>query len=248
MEDIRFDGKLDYTVDNIGFVNVMRNKDYAVPFRNGKNKNTLILLSDGEMCYYFLNTKKKLYLSRGAVLFIPEGCPYIATYIKDSTVAEVLSFDMRSEQLPDIFSEPVHKKKSVFSDICKSVSGKNSNSITFLASKIYEILYTIEKDNVDVPPKFKKILPAINDIQKNYFENNKVSYYSTLCNMSESNFRKLFKEYTGKSLIEYRNIIRISEAKKMIESREFTVAEAAYTVGFNNMSFFYEVYNKYIEK
>ena len=66
--------------------------------------------------------------------------------------------------------------------------------------------------------------------------------------MSESNFRKLFKEYTGKSLIEYRNLIRISEAKKMIESREFTVAEAAYTVGFNNMSFFYEVYNKYIEK
>ena len=34
---------------------------------------------------------------------------------------------------------------------------------------------------------------AINDIQKNYFENNKVSYYSTLCNMSESNFRKLSK-------------------------------------------------------
>ena len=43
------------------------------------------------------------------------------------------------------------------------------------------------------------------------------------------------------------DLIRLN-AKKMIESREFTVAEAAYTVGFNNMSFFYEVYNKYIEK
>ena len=62
--------------------------------------------------------------------------------------------------------------------------------------------------------------------------------------MSESNFRKLFKEYTGKSPIEYRNLIRISEVKKMIDSGEFTVSEAAYLVGFNNMSFFYEVYNK----
>lgn len=248
MEDIRFDGKLDYTIDNISFVNVMRNKDYTVPFRSGKVKNTLILLSSGEMCYYFLNTKKKLYLSHGAALFIPKGCPYIATYIQDNTVAEVLSFDMKSNQLPDVFKSPVYKKKTAFSDICKSISGKNPNSIVYLASKIYEMLYIIEKDNIDIPKKFQKIAPAIDNIQKNYFENYKVSYYSDMCNMSESNFRKLFKEYSGKSLIEYRNLIRVAEAKKMIESREFTVAEAAYTVGFNNMSFFYEVYNKYIEK
>ena len=30
----------------------------------------------------------------------------------------------------------------------------------------------------------------------------------------------------------------------MIESREFTVSEAAYLTGFNNMSFFYELYNR----
>ena len=69
-----------------------------------------------------------------------------------------------------------------------------------------------------------------------------------MCNMSESNFRRLFKEYTGHSLIEYRNLIRISEAKKMIESKEYTVAEAAYLTGFNNMSFFYDVYNKNLSK
>ena len=99
---------------------------------------------------------------------------------------------------------------------------------------------------MEIPAKFQKIIPALEEIRKNYATNNKVSFYSSMCNMSESNFRKLFKEYTGKSLIEYRNLIRISKAQKMIESREFTVAEAAYLTGFNNMSFFYEVYNKYI--
>ena len=53
------------------------------------------------------------------------------------------------------------------------------------------------------------------------------------------------EEYTGKSPIEYRNDIRISMFEKLMESREFTVSEAAYLVGFNNMSFFYETYNKY---
>ena len=81
--------------------------------------------------------------------------------------------------------------------------------------------------------------------QREYFKNEKISYYAQLCGMSESNFRKLFKEYTGKSPIEYRNLIRISAVKTLLNSSELTVSEAAYLVGFNNMSYFYEVYNKY---
>jgi transcriptional regulator GlxA family with amidase domain len=72
-----------------------------------------------------------------------------------------------------------------------------------------------------------------------------MSYYSELCGVSESCFRRLFKEYTGQSPIEYRNSIRIANLKRLLSSGEFKINEAAYLVGFNNMSFFYEVYNKY---
>ena len=85
---------------------------------------------------------------------------------------------------------------------------------------------------------------AITHINKNYTQSNKLSYYAELCNMSESNFRKLFKEYTGKSLIEYRNNIRILAVQKMIDSAELSISEAAYLAGFNNMSFFYKLYHR----
>ena len=62
--------------------------------------------------------------------------------------------------------------------------------------------------------------------------------------MSESNFRKLFRAYTGRSPIEYRNLIRISEAQKLIEEGECTATEAAHITGFNNIPFFYELYRK----
>lgn len=104
----------------------------------------------------------------------------------------------------------------------------------------------MQKEDIVIPNKYTKIVPALNEIQKFYFRNKKISYYSNMCYMSESNFRKLFKEYTGKSLIEYRNLIRLSYAHKMINSGEYTVQEAAHTIGFNNMSFFYEIYKKYI--
>ena len=248
MHEIRFDGILDYTINNIGFVNVFRDKGHTVPYKNGKDRYSLILIAAGELDYYFIQKNFTVKLVPGEVLFIPKNHPYIATYAKDGTVAKVLNFDINFNVLYPFLCEPLHKKKSAFFEICRSISGENANSIVFLASKIYELLYIIEKTAIEVPDKFKKIIPAITEVQQNYFENKKVSHYSDICNMSESNFRKLFREYTGHSLIEYRNLIRIAEAKKMIESKEYTVVEAAYLTGFNNMSFFYNVYNKSFSK
>ncbi len=248
MQDIHFDGKLDYIIDNIGFVNVLRNSGFTVPYKAGKNKHSLVFIENGEMNYYFTENRKNIKLTKGSVLFIPQYTPYIATYTQDNTITKVFAFEMNSTTLPLDLNSPVYKKATVFLDVCKSISHQNANSTVFLASKIYELLYIMEKENIVIPDKYKKIIPALDEIQKFYFKNKKISYYSDMCYMSESNFRKLFKEYTEKSPIEYRNLIRISEAKKMINSGEYSIQEAAYLTGFNNMSFFYELYNKFTEK
>ena len=244
MQDIRFNGKLDYIIDNIGLVNVSRSAGFTFPYKNGKDKYSLVFVENGEMNYYFTKSKTVIKMPKDSVLFIPKNIPYIATYLKDNSIAKILAFDMDSANISAKFDAPIYKKDTKISDIFKTISGKGLNSVTFLASKIYEILYIIEKEADFVSDKYKKILPAVEEIQSFYFENKKISFYSDMCRMSESNFRKLFKEYTGKSFIEYRNLIRIFEAHKMIESGEYSVLEAAYEAGFNNMSFFYEVYNR----
>lgn len=58
MLNIRFDGKLDYLIDNIGFVNVSRNAGFTVPYKTGKQKYSLIFVESGEMNYYFTKNKK----------------------------------------------------------------------------------------------------------------------------------------------------------------------------------------------
>lgn len=245
MKRISFDGKLNYLIDNIGFVNVLRNSNHIVPYKGGKSRYTIVLVVDGKMNYYFTETKLLFTLSAGDALFIPKNYPYVATYVEDNTIAKVLTFDIYSENLPSFFSSPIHKNSAPIVEIGKAISGEPAYSTVFLASSIYGLLYEIEKTNETLPDKYKKIIPALKQIHQNYFENRKIAYYAELCYMSESNFRKLFKEYTGKTLIEYRNLIRISKAKEMIESGEFKVTEAAYLTGFNNMSFFYEVLNKH---
>lgn len=58
MLNIRFDGKLDYLIDNIGFVNVSRNAGFTFPYKTGKQKYSLIFVESGEMNYYFTKNKK----------------------------------------------------------------------------------------------------------------------------------------------------------------------------------------------
>jgi AraC-like DNA-binding protein len=106
-------------------------------------------------------------------------------------------------------------------------------------------MYILSEAESQVPKIYRKIIPAVKNIENNYFENQKVSFYAAMTNMSESNFRRLFKEYTGKSVIDYRNEIRLREVDKMLISGEYNVGEAAIAAGFNNMSFFYELYRKY---
>ena len=244
MKDIRYSGKLEFIIDNIGFVKVMRNKDFAVPYRLGKEKYSVIVPSSGSMSFYFIKQNETVFLYPGDILYIPKKCPYVAKYLKKGTVMNLFNFDIDTGIIPEKFNMPVKKTQPELARTIDYEAEMYSYITLFLASKIYGILSMLDTSASEPDKKYKKITPAHEALRDRHYENKKLSYYADLCGMSESNFRKLFREYTGKSPIEYRNAIRISHVKRMLESGEYTVSEAAYTVGFNNMSFFYEIYNK----
>lgn len=244
MEDIRFDGKLDCKIDNIGYVSVSRNENFIFEYKAGKDRYSFIYVENGELEYSFTKSKNIIKIDKGTLLFVPKKLPYKTKYLKQNTIIKIILFDIIAENLPLYLTTPFSQKSPDISAVFASISNLNMRNILFLSSKIYALIYHMQNDNLIISKKYMQILPAVNEIKQAYFENKKISYYAEMCHMSESNFRLLFKQYTGKSPIEYRNLIRISEAKKMIDSGEFTVSEAAYLTGFNNMSFFYDVYNK----
>ena len=244
MNDIRFDGKLDCKIDNIGYVSVSRDENFIFEYKNGKERYSFIYVEEGALEYYFVHNNLTLRIDKGTFLFIPSKLPYKTKYLKKDTIIRIIIFDVIADIPPAYFMIPIAKKSAELSSVFFSITEQNMRNTLFLSAKIYELMYYMQNESMDVPKKYKQILPALNHIKQYYYENRKIAYYATLCNMSESNFRLLFKQYTGKSPIDFRNAIRIAEVKKMIDSGEFTVSEAAYRAGFHNMSFFYEVYNK----
>ena len=57
-------------------------------------------------------------------------------------------------------------------------------------------------------------------------------------NFSEYYFMKMFRQYTGKTLIGYLNDLRLEKAKTLLMHSQDSVTEIALAVGFNNTSYF----------
>ena len=241
MEDIRFHRQLDFKIENIGYVSVQRNENYFFEYKKGKETHSIIYVAEGLLTYTLTGSHKVFHIKKGDVLFIPKHLPYQTLYLQNNTVIKIIVFDVNGSALPSYLQKAFCTQSQSIAAIFSTIS----NDPLLLAGKTYELLYhPIRKADKGIPAKYKRILPTIEDIKLHYEENHKMEYYATLCNMSESNFRKLFKEYTGKSPVEYRNDIRMNAVHTMILSGEFTIQEAAYMAGFNNMSFFYQLYHK----
>ncbi len=103
MEDIRFNGNLDFRFHNVGFVSVLRNNGYTYEYKNGKARYSFIYVENGEMDYYFEHDKKTLKIKNGSFLFIPKKIPYKSTYLKDNTVIKIIVFDVIAKKTSCIF-------------------------------------------------------------------------------------------------------------------------------------------------
>jgi AraC-like DNA-binding protein len=151
------------------------------------------------------------------------------------------------------YKQLTYKERFAWIDNIKYVKDKS------LAERLNQkLLEEIKEENFDkvwmavpevvtdgqIPKKYRRISPALREMGKNFRESRPVSFYAELCSMSEAGFRRLFSEYTGASPIEYRNNIRLTEAKKLIETGEYLVEEAACAVGYTNISFFCRNYKR----
>lgn len=238
-----------FSVANIDILNVERPKNFRHFYKNGRTKHGFIYTVSGRITYTFTAPEyHDITVSTGQLVFIPKGTIYYATYLEEQTETKIVQFDVKSGALPTYLSYPCEIEfadageqiNSFFKPIKNHVFGHPF----YYRSRFYELLWKIDESFSKIPTKYKKLQPAISEINEHYNENEKVSFYAELCNMSEVGFRRLFHEHTGLSPVEYRNDIRLANAKIKLQSGEYNVSEVAEESGFTNLSFFIRLYKK----
>lgn len=91
----------------------------------------------------------------------------------------------------------------------------------------------------------KIIEPALEYIHNTYAESGiSVKYLSTLCNVSEVYFRKLFVKCTGIPPINYINGLKLLRAKELLAQSQCSLETVAEMSGFGNLCYFCRYFKK----
>jgi len=81
-------------------------------------------------------------------------------------------------------------------------------------------------------------------LRENYLETISVAQAAQLVNLSPNYFCRVFKQVTGKTLIEYIHLLRVQEAERLLLETDLPVTEIATAVGFTNMTYFGRIFKK----
>ena len=81
-------------------------------------------------------------------------------------------------------------------------------------------------------------------IEAHYNENYSVDDIANVLYINRHYLMRLFKEKTGKTLMEYQNFVRCMEANKLLRDSTLSIEIIAYTVGYATASHFAHVYKK----
>ena len=238
-----------FRVGNIDVQTVSRPKNYRHSFKTGREKHGFIYVVSGKMLDTFVDCEvENLCSEKGELVFIPKGSVYTGAYQEDNTKIKIVQFDLLSGTLPQYLSTPVRidlpNAYELIEEFFNPIESHTVYHPFYYLSCLYRLLWKIDEGYSRLPLKYKKLQPALTEIVERWNENKKVSYYADLCDMSEPNFRRLFCEYMGVSPIDYRNDIRLNNAKTKLQSGEYNVSEVAFESGFTNLSFFIRLYKK----
>lgn len=236
-----------FTVENIDVENVARPVNYRHSHRSGRSKHGLIYVVSGQLCADF-SAEEKIPIHAGELIFIPKHSAYTGVYAEENTEIKIVQFDLASGSLPDYLSRAVKIDLPQAAELMNVFFAAKANHRPghpfYYLSCLYHLLWQVDESYSRLPAKYRRLQAALAEMNDHFNQSESVAHYAELCSMSEVNFRRLFREYTGMTPVEYRNSLRLNSARSKLQSGEYNVSEAASLCGFTNLSFFIRLYKK----
>ncbi len=112
-----------------------------------------------------------------------------------------------------------------------SIRGYCLSVVSMLSLLYSESLASIEEKQPD-----RSLYPALLAMNRNFSEDFSIPELASLCGLSETHFRRLFKNMFSMSPLDYLNHIRIQESCFLLNRRSLLIAEAAKQSGFRTLS------------
>lgn len=114
------------------------------------------------------------------------------------------------------------------------------NGIISLLVEIIELSKT--SDVVPLPEDIEKVIEFIS---LNYHENITIASLCDISQLSDSRFKHKFRQYIGRSPIDYINNLKVEKAKLLLQEKDIKIKNVGYLLGFSSPAYFTQVFRKY---
>ena len=217
-----------------------------------KKQCLLLYLNDCET-EYTTKDGQKIATHSGDVVYVPTGSEYSVRCTRSKSAAgstyqiNFLLFDSDNERLVmsdkiEVFSPKTADLKSLF--IKQALLSKNL--FTFPSTQttvMFELLNTLAGER-SIRMFHPTIEMGLSYLHANYDKNPSVEELAGLCHISQVQFRKLFKEQTGKTPSEYKNALRLREAELLLVYGDLTVCEISEQLGYATTAHFIKQFGR----
>ncbi len=231
-----------WTVEHRAVLRVEHGEGFRFAPKKPVEVARLILVLHGKVVVTAQN--KELSVSEGEGIFLPRGLSSSAEYTEKENVTLVFRFLPISGPIPT--APTVFPKNdmamSVAVPFAETLKGDPNADGNYALSKFYRILSYLTEEEA-VSQNKKRLLPALRHIERSFTRQEKVETWAKLSYMSETAFRKLFREEMGMSPIDYRNRLRLQFAEEL-RNEGVSASVAAESAGFGSTSFYLRLRKK----
>ena len=209
-----------------------------------RHGNALLLLTDHPAVFQFPEAKS-FQANVGDIVLLPKDSRYILRFLVPNgqqTHPIVINFRLSDSEGNEIPCD---------TGVLKLCSDDGSLAPLFHASvEFYKSASTVPL-KAKIFELFGKLFPIIeNDvccvefINQHYTEKFNIPLLAQKCALSESAYRKRFKQLTGFSPIRYINKVKIEKACQLILTGDMTMQEISDFLNFYNLPYFYTVFRE----
>jgi AraC-like DNA-binding protein len=176
------------------------------------------------------------------LLYIPANTEYTRqSYGNEEIIAIHFNILNRENFTPCLINVEEEKCNKAFKEIYRVWSERKAGYKYKCTAILCEYLSTviIEKSNSKEYDKLKK---SINYIERNLTQNLSVDKLAKMCNLCETQYRKIFKKEFGVSPVKYINKLRINNAVSMLSGGYYSMSEISELCGFSDQKYFNKIF------
>lgn len=204
----------------------------------------------------FLSTGERLDISKNALLYAPKGARYKIRFLGEAgehedvvavhfQMTDRAGEDIVATQAPVVCFQSTELSVGMLLDSLAQEFEKNVICLPEAIAGLYKILAQIcqKQKKHTTKNRFSRIRKGIELLEGN--NSMSIAEIAAVCGVSECYFRRLFREYSGESPVEFRQERRIERAKQLLLSEEhYTIGEVASELGFLDIYHFSKTFKK----